>query len=101
MAKKISGYVKLQIPAGSANPAPPIGSVLGQRGVNIMGFCKAFNAATQHLEKSLPIPTIITIYHDKSFDFQLKSSPVSYFLKKAASLAKGFSNAWAVKLLGL
>ncbi len=89
MAKKIDGYIKLQVPAGAANPAPPIGPALGQRGVNIMEFCKAFNAKTQELEKNMPIPTIITVYADKSFTFETKTPPASFYLKKAAKLAKG------------
>ncbi len=91
MAKKISGYLKLQVPAGSATPSPPIGPALGQRGLNIMEFCKAFNAASQEMEKGMPIPTIITIYTDKSFSFKTKTPPASYFLKKAANLPKGGS----------
>ncbi|MCI5043684.1 MAG: 50S ribosomal protein L11 [Aquisalinus sp.] len=91
MAKKIEGYLKLQVPAGAANPSPPIGPALGQRGLNIMEFCKAFNAKTQEMEKNMPIPTIITIFSDKSFTFETKSPPASYFLKKAAKLAKGGS----------
>lgn len=86
MAKKISGYINLQVPAGAANPSPPIGPALGQRGVNIMEFCKAFNAKTQEMEKSTPIPTKITVYADKSFTFDIKSPPASYLLKKAANL---------------
>jgi large subunit ribosomal protein L11 len=89
VAKKIEGYIKLQVPAGTANPSPPIGPALGQRGVNIMEFCKAFNAATQDLEKSAPIPTIITVYADRSFTFTTKTPPASYYLKKAAKLKKG------------
>jgi len=89
MAKKISGYIKLQVPAGTANPSPPIGPALGQRGVNIMEFCKAFNAATQDLEKSMPIPTTITVYADRSFTFTTKSPPASFLLKKAAKLKSG------------
>ncbi|PHS22853.1 MAG: 50S ribosomal protein L11 [Robiginitomaculum sp.] len=89
MAKKIDGYIKLQVPAGAANPAPPIGPALGQRGVNIMEFCKAFNAKTQEMEKNMPIPTVITVYSDKSFTFITKTPPASYYLKKAAKLAKG------------
>lgn len=92
MAKKIEGYIKLQVPAGSANPSPPIGPALGQRGVNIMEFCKAFNAKTQEMENGSPIPTVITVYQDKSFDFVIKTPPVSYFLKKAAKLKKGSQN---------
>ncbi len=89
MAKKIEGYIKLQVPAGAANPSPPIGPALGQRGVNIMEFCKAFNAATQEMEKSAPIPTVITVYADRSFTFVTKTPPASYFLKKAAKLKSG------------
>jgi large subunit ribosomal protein L11 len=89
MAKKIEGYLKLQVPAGQANPSPPIGPALGQRGINIMEFCKAFNAASQGMEQGSPIPTIITIYQDKSFTFETKTPPASYFLRKAARLEKG------------
>ena len=89
MAKKIDGYIKLQVPAGVANPSPPIGPALGQRGVNIMEFCKAFNAATQDLEKSMPIPTIITVYADRSFTFVTKTPPASFLIKKAANLKWG------------
>jgi large subunit ribosomal protein L11 len=89
MAKKIVGYVKLQVPAGSATPSPPIGPALGQRGLNIMEFCKAFNAATQEMEKGSPIPVVITAYADKSFTFEMKSPPVSYFIKKAVNLKSG------------
>ncbi len=89
MAKKITGYLKLQVPAGAANPSPPIGTALGQRGLNIMEFCKAFNSKTQELEKSMPIPTIITVYSDKSFTFETKTPPASFYLKKAAKLPKG------------
>jgi large subunit ribosomal protein L11 len=89
MAKKIEGYIKLQVPAGKANPSPPIGPALGQRGVNIMEFCKAFNAATQDMEKSMPIPTIITVYADRSFTFVTKTPPASYLIKKAANLKSG------------
>jgi large subunit ribosomal protein L11 len=88
MAKKIDGYIKLQIPAGAANPSPPVGPALGQRGVNIMEFCKAFNAATDSVEKNTPIPVVITVYSDKSFTFTMKKAPVSFYLKKAAGLAK-------------
>ena len=91
MAKKIEGYLKLQIPAGKANPSPPVGPALGQRGLNIMEFCKAFNAETQDLEPEMPIPTTITIYQDKSFTFTTKTPPASYLLKKAANLPKGGS----------
>ena len=89
MAKKVTGYVKLQVPAGSANPSPPIGPALGQRGLNIMEFCKAFNARTAQMEKGMPIPVIITAYQDRSFTFEMKQPPVSYFLKKAAGIQKG------------
>ena len=89
MAKKIDGYIKLQVPAGTANPSPPIGPALGQRGVNIMEFCKAFNAATDSLEKGMPIPTIITVYADRSFTFITKTPPASFLLKKAAKLKSG------------
>ena len=91
MAKKISGYINLQVPAGIANPSPPIGPALGQRGVNIMEFCKAFNAATQDLEKGAPIPTKITVYADRSFSFETKTPPASFLLKKAARIQKGAS----------
>jgi len=89
MAKKIDGYLKLQVPAGQANPSPPIGPALGQRGLNIMEFCKSFNAASQNMEPGSPIPTIITIFQDKSFTFETKTPPASYFLRKAAKLEKG------------
>ncbi|QZA77103.1 50S ribosomal protein L11 [Deefgea tanakiae] len=89
MAKKIVGYVKLQVPAGKANPSPPIGPALGQRGLNIMEFCKAFNAATQGVEPGLPIPVVITAYADKSFTFVMKSPPATILLKKAAGITKG------------
>ena len=89
MAKKVTGFLKLQVPAGAANPSPPIGPALGQRGLNIMEFCKAFNAQTQKLEKGSPIPVVITIYGDKSFTFEMRTPPVSYFLKKAAKLESG------------
>ena len=89
MAKKIAGQLKLQVPAGSATPSPPIGPALGRRGINIMEFCKAFNAATQELEKGSPIPTTITYYQDKSFTFKTKTPPASYLLKKAAKLKSG------------
>ncbi|WP_370191415.1 50S ribosomal protein L11 [Qipengyuania sp.] len=89
MAKKIDGYIKLQVPAGIANPSPPIGPALGQRGVNIMEFCKAFNAATDSMEKGMPIPTTITVYADRSFTFVTKSPPASFLIKKAAKLKSG------------
>ena len=89
MAKKVAGQLKLQVPAGSATPSPPIGPALGQRGINIMEFCKAFNAQTQEMEKGSPIPCVITYYQDKSFTFTMKTPPVSYYLKKAANLKSG------------
>ena len=89
MAKKITGYIKLQVPAGAANPSPPIGPALGQRGVNIMEFCKAFNAQTGDVEKGMPIPTVITVYADRSFSFETKSPPASFLIKKAANLKAG------------
>ena len=91
MAKKIDGYIKLNIPAGAANPSPPVGPALGQRGVNIMEFCKAFNASTNSLEKNMPIPVVITVFSDKSFSFVTKTPPVSFYLKKAAGKEKGSS----------
>ncbi len=93
MAKKIKGYVKLQVPAGQANPSPPIGPALGQAGLNIMEFCKAFNAQTQNLEQGMPIPVVITAYVHATFDFTTKTPPASFFLKKAAKLPKGASEA--------
>ena len=89
MAKKITGYLKLQVPAGSATPSPPIGPALGQRGLNIMEFCTAFNAATQDQEKGAPTPVVITIFADKSFSFETKLPPVTYFLKKAVNVKSG------------
>jgi len=89
MAKKIDGYIKLQVPAGQANPSPPIGPALGQHGVNIMEFCKAFNAETQKVEQGMPIPTVITVYADRSFSFTTKSPPASFLIKKAAGVEKG------------
>lgn len=89
MAKKIAGYIKLEIPAGKANPSPPIGPALGQRGLNIMEFCKGFNAATQKMEPGCPIPVVITAYQDRTFSFITKTPPVSYFVKKAAKVEKG------------
>ena len=89
MAKKITGFLKLQVPAGAANPAPPIGPALGQRGLNIMAFCKDFNAKTSQMEKGSPIPVVITIYGDKSFTFEMRTPPVAYFIKKAAKLESG------------
>jgi large subunit ribosomal protein L11 len=89
VAKKIAGFLKLQVPAGAANPSPPIGPALGQRGLNIMAFCKDFNAKTLQMEKGSPIPVVITIYGDKSFTFEMRTPPVSYFIKKAAKLESG------------
>ena len=89
MAKEITGYVKLQIKGGQANPAPPVGPALGQRGINIMEFCKAFNAKTQEMEAGAPCPTVITYYQDKSFTMEIKTPPASYYLKKAANLKSG------------
>jgi large subunit ribosomal protein L11 len=91
MAKKIAGYVKLQVPAGQANPSPPIGPALGQAGLNIMEFCKAFNAETQQMEQGMPIPVVITVYADRTFSFVTKTPPASFFLKKAAKVKKGSS----------
>jgi len=89
MAKKILGYIKLQVPAGAATPSPPIGPALGQRGVNIMGFCKEFNARTESVQRGTPLPTVITVYQDKSFTFITKTPPASYYLKEAAKIQKG------------
>jgi large subunit ribosomal protein L11 len=89
MAKKIAGYIKLQVPAGAANPSPPIGPALGQRGLNIMEFCKAFNAKTAQMEKGTPIPVVITAYQDRSFTFEMKLPPMSFYLKKAANIQGG------------
>ena len=89
MAKKVTGFLKLQVPAGAANPSPPIGPALGQRGLNIMAFCKDFNAKTSQMEKGSPIPVVITIYQDKSFTFEMRTPPVAYFIKKAAKLESG------------
>src|SRR6056297_2598651 len=89
MAKKIQAYIKLQVPAGQANPSPPVGPALGQHGVNIMEFCKAFNAQTQSLEQGLPIPVVITVYNDRSFTFVTKTPPASVLLRKAVGIAKG------------
>ena len=89
MAKKVTGYIKLQVPAGQANPSPPIGPALGQAGLNIMEFCKTFNAQTQKLEQGMPIPTVISVYGDRTFSFITKTPPASFFLKKAAGLEKG------------
>ncbi len=89
MAKKVTGYIKLQVPAGAANPSPPIGPALGQRGLNIMEFCKAFNAQSAQIEKGTPIPVVITAFADRSFTFVMKSPPVGFFLKRAAKVSKG------------
>jgi large subunit ribosomal protein L11 len=89
MAKKIQGYIKLQIPAGKANPSPPVGPALGQKGLNIMDFCKAFNAATQNIEPGLPVPVVITAYSDKSFTYVMKTTPAAILIKKAANVSKG------------
>jgi large subunit ribosomal protein L11 len=97
MAKKITGYIKLQVPAGAANPSPPIGPALGQRGVNIMEFCKAFNAATSELEKAMPIPTVITVYADRSFSFETKTPPATFLIKKAANLKSGSKEPGKIK----
>jgi len=100
MAKKIDGYIKLQVPAGQANPSPPIGPALGQRGLNIMEFCKAFNAQTQGMEQGMPIPTVITVFADRSFTFETKSPPASYFIKRAARLDKGSGAAGRADAVG-
>jgi large subunit ribosomal protein L11 len=97
MAKKIAGQLKLQVKAGSATPSPPIGPALGQRGINIMEFCKAFNAQTQEMEKGSPVPVVITYYQDKSFTFVMKTAPVGYFLKKAANLTAGSKEPGKIK----
>ena len=97
MAKKIDGYIKLQVPAGSATPSPPIGPALGQRGVNIMGFCKEFNARTEKEAKGTPLPTVITVYQDKSFTFVTKTPPASFLIKKAANLKSGSKEPGKVK----
>jgi large subunit ribosomal protein L11 len=98
MAKKVIGYIKLQIPAGKANPSPPVGPALGQRGLNIMEFCKAFNAATQGVEPGLPIPVVITAFADKSFTFVMKTPPATILIKKAANLTKGSANPLKTKV---
>ena len=98
MAKKVVGFIKLQVPAGKANPSPPIGPALGQRGLNIMEFCKAFNAATQKMEPGLPIPVVITAYQDKSFTFVIKSPPSSILIKKAVKIDKGSANPLKTKV---
>ena len=89
MAKQINGYIKLQVPAGAASPSPPVGPALGQHGLNLMDFCNAFNARTNDIEKGLPVPVVITVYEDKSFDFIIKTTPASILIKKAAGLQKG------------
>jgi large subunit ribosomal protein L11 len=98
MAKKIIGYIKLQVPAGKANPSPPIGPALGQRGLNIMAFCKEFNAATQGMEAGMPIPVEITAFADKSFTFKMKTPPATYFIKKAAAITKGSATPHSTKV---
>lgn len=98
MAKKVQGYVKLQIPAGKANPSPPIGPALGQQGVNIMGFCKEFNAATQKMEPGMPIPVVITVYSDKSFTYIMKTPPATYLIKKAVGIESGSKTPHTVKV---
>lgn len=98
MAKKIIGFIKLQVPAGKANPAPPIGPALGQRGLNIMEFCKAFNARTQSMEKGLPIPVVITAFSDKSFTFIMKTPPATILIKKAAKIEKGSARPHTTKV---
>ncbi|MGE3303603.1 MAG: 50S ribosomal protein L11 [Hyphomonadaceae bacterium] len=100
MAKKVLGQIKLQVPAGAANPSPPIGPALGQRGLNIMEFCKGFNARTQDLEKGMPCPVVITYFQDKSFAFEIKTPPASFFLKKAAKLPTGKKPGSGSKLAG-
>ena len=100
MAKKIASYINLQVPAGAANPSPPIGPALGQRGVNIMEFCKAFNAKTQEMEKGIPIPTVITVFQDKSFTFVTKTPPASFLIKKAAGVQKGSGEAGKASDIG-
>jgi large subunit ribosomal protein L11 len=101
MAKKVEAYIKLQIPAGKANPSPPVGPALGQRGVNIMEFCKAFNAATQTMEQGLPTPVVITVYSDRSFTFVTKTAPASVLLKKAANIKSGSGTPNSVKVATL
>jgi large subunit ribosomal protein L11 len=98
MAKKIEAYIKLQVPAGQANPSPPVGPALGQKGVNIMEFCKAFNASTQNLEQGMPIPVVITVYNDRSFTFITKTPPASILLKKAAGIKSGSATPNTVKV---
>ena len=100
MAKKIQGYVKLVVPAGKANPSPPIGPALGKAGVNIMEFCKGFNAKTQNMEAGMPIPCVITVYQDRSFTFEMKTTPASYFLIKAANIKKGSGETGKGKFVG-
>jgi len=100
MAKKIDGYIKLQVAAGKANPSPPIGPALGQRGLNIMEFCKAFNAQTQSMEPGTPIPVVITVYQDRTFSFITKTPPASYFLKKASGIQKGSSTVGTAAAVG-
>jgi len=98
MAKKVEGYIKLQVAAGKANPSPPVGPALGQKGLNIMEFCKAFNAQTQHLEPGAPVPVVITAYSDRSFTFEMKTPPASYLLKKAAGITSGSARPNTIKV---
>tara|TARA_B100001559_G_C16051836_1_gene417352 strand:- start:30 stop:458 length:429 start_codon:yes stop_codon:yes gene_type:complete len=98
MAKQIDGYIKLQVPAGAASPSPPVGPALGQHGLNLMDFCNAFNAKTNDMEKGLPVPVVITVYEDKSFDFIVKTTPASILIKKAAGLKKGSGTPNSVKV---
>ena len=98
MAKKIEGYIKLEIPAGKANPSPPIGPALGQRGLNIMEFCKQFNARTKDMEPEMPVPVVITAFSDRSFIFEMRTPPASYFLRKAAGLPKGSADPGKTKV---
>ena len=98
MARKVTGYIKLQVPAGQANPSPPVGPALGQHGVNIMEFCKQFNAATQGLEKGMPIPVVISVYNDRSFTFVTKTPPAAVLLKKAAGIQKGSGTPNSIKV---
>ena len=100
MAKRVTGTIKLQVPAGQANPSPPIGPALGQAGLNIMEFCKTFNAQTQNLEAGMPIPTVVSVYHDRTFSFVTKSPPASYFLKKAAGISKGSETVGRIDPIG-
>jgi len=98
MAKQVNGYIKLQVPAGTASPSPPVGPALGQHGLNLMDFCNAFNARTNDIEKGLPVPVVITVYEDKSFNFIIKTTPASILIKKAAGLEKGSGTANSLKV---